>query len=179
MPMNEAARVAALKRAAAKIAHDLALPGSVVASAIYRTPAYPVGIGAEFVNACLAFRTRQPGTACLGALHRIEAEAGRARTRRWGERTLDLDLLALGDRVCPDVASQTEWRDLSSEAQQSRTPEELILPHPRLQDRAFVLIPLAEVAPDWVHPVLKQSVTDLRDALPPDRAEGIVRLGRL
>jgi 2-amino-4-hydroxy-6-hydroxymethyldihydropteridine diphosphokinase len=46
------------------------------------------------------------------------------------------------------------------------TPDQLILPHPRLQDRSFVLVPLADVAPDWVHPVLGQSVVQMRDARP-------------
>ena len=52
----------------------------------------------------------------------------------------------------------------------------LVLPHPRMQDRAFVLVPLADVAPDWVHPVLRRTATQLRDSLPPAELEGVTRI---
>ena len=138
----------------------------VVTSDLFDTPAYPAGIGPDFVNAAMAFRTTLPADALLDVLHGIEAEAERTRDLRWGQRTLDLDLLALGDLVVPDVATQTRWRDLDPVAQRQEAPDRLILPHPRLQDRAFVLVPLAQVAPDWVHPVTGQSVLQMRDALP-------------
>ena len=97
----------------------------------------------------------------LTLLHLIETRLGRVRDMRWGARTLDIDLIGIGDRILPDLATYRHWADLPADQQSSAAPEQLILPHPRMQDRAFVLIPLAEVAPDWVHPVLRLSVAEM------------------
>lgn len=135
-------------------------------SRVYRTPAFPAGNGPDFANAVIRFRTRLPAGDVLQQLHRIEQDAGRERSRRWGPRTLDLDLLAMGDSILPDVETWTAWHDLPPALQLEKTPDRLILPHPRLQDRAFVLVPLCDVAPDWRHPVLGQTASVLCAALP-------------
>ncbi|MCC5985344.1 MAG: 2-amino-4-hydroxy-6-hydroxymethyldihydropteridine diphosphokinase [Rhodobacteraceae bacterium] len=146
--------------------------GAFVASRLYRTPAFPYGSGPDFVNAAVCLSTRTGAAELLEALHAIEAEAGRVRERRWGARVLDLDLLGLGDAVLPDAATYHAWAGLAADAQQTRAPDRLILPHPRLHERAFVLVPLMDVAPDWVHPVLSRPVRALHDALSPEaRAE--------
>ncbi|RRH78609.1 2-amino-4-hydroxy-6-hydroxymethyldihydropteridine diphosphokinase [Falsigemmobacter faecalis] len=142
------------------------------ASPVYRTQAFPAGSGPDYANA--AFSACWSGTAAeaLAALHAIEAEAGRERLTRWGARTLDLDLIAMEDTVLPDRAGFAHWLHLAPEDQSRLSPDQLILPHPRLQDRAFVLVPAADVAPDWRHPVLGRTIRELCDALPPkDRAE--------
>jgi 2-amino-4-hydroxy-6-hydroxymethyldihydropteridine diphosphokinase len=135
-------------------------------SRLYQTPAFPPGAGDDFVNGAFILQSSGGATDLLAVLHDIEAEAGRVRDQRWGPRVLDLDLLAFGDVVAPDLAGWTKWHDLDQDAQTKLAPEELILPHPRMQDRAFVLVPLSDVAPTWVHPVLDLSVRDLLDALP-------------
>ena len=135
-------------------------------SRLYRTPAFPHGSGPDFVNAAVAFSTRLSARELLRALHGIEAAAGRMRPQRWAPRVLDLDLLALGDLVLPDSEGFSRWAGLDPAAQQTTAPDELVLPHPRLHERAFVLIPLLEVAPDWVHPVLARSVRQLCASLP-------------
>ncbi|MDB6454584.1 2-amino-4-hydroxy-6-hydroxymethyldihydropteridine diphosphokinase [Falsirhodobacter sp. 20TX0035] len=135
-------------------------------SPLYATPAFPAGSGPDYVNAVA--EVEWPGTPedLLAALHRIESGAGRERALRWGPRTLDLDLLALGDEVRPDVAQWQRWHDLSPDRQQEEAPDRLILPHPRLQDRTFVLVPWADIAPGWRHPVLGPTVRELLAVLP-------------
>jgi 2-amino-4-hydroxy-6-hydroxymethyldihydropteridine diphosphokinase len=108
---------------------------------------------ARFINACIDIETGLAPHALLFTLHRIEQRFGRdrAKERRWGPRTLDLDLIAYDDASL-------------------RTPE-LTLPHPRLFERAFVLVPLAEIAPERLI-----GGRSIREALADLKTEGIERL---
>ncbi|HVD82727.1 MAG TPA: 2-amino-4-hydroxy-6-hydroxymethyldihydropteridine diphosphokinase [Bradyrhizobium sp.] len=101
-------------------------------SSDYSTPPWGDEQQAAFINACIEIETDLDPRALLFTLHRIEKKFGRDRIseRRWGPRTLDLDLIAYDDV--------------------SIDKPELTLPHPRLFERAFVLVPLAEIAPDRV-----------------------------
>lgn len=152
------------------------LESEVRQSKFYSTPAFPAGAGPDFVNAAIRVRTDFQASDVIAILHEIETQAARTRALRWGQRTLDLDLIGLGDQVCPDLPTYAKWRDLPDEKQAQTAPDQLILPHPRVQDRAFVLVPLADVAPDWVHPVSGQSVVQMRDARPTCELRSVVAL---
>lgn len=142
-------------------------------SRFFATPCFPAGAGPDYVNA--AARLAAPGRTpeqVLAILHDVEQDFGRLRAQRWGMRTLDLDLLAMGQAVLPDDATAAAWRSLPPEQQMSQAPQGLLLPHPRLQDRAFVLVPLHDVAPRWRHPATGLTVAAMLRALPAaDRAD--------
>ncbi|MBB1491993.1 MULTISPECIES: 2-amino-4-hydroxy-6-hydroxymethyldihydropteridine diphosphokinase [unclassified Paracoccus (in: a-proteobacteria)] len=136
-------------------------------SRFWRTPAHPPGSGPNYINGAATLASDHDAAGTLEALHRIEARFGRLRDGgRWQSRTIDLDLLAVGDTVLPDAATQDGWRNLAPEAQARLSPRTLILPHPRLQDRGFVLAPLAEIAPAWRHPRTGLTVARMLADLP-------------
>lgn len=116
-------------------------------SAYYATP--PVGVKEQpwFINAAARLHTRLDPEALLATLLRIEDEMGRVRNLHWGPRRIDLDLLLYNDIIM-------------------ETPT-LILPHPQMHRRGFVLVPLAEIAPQAWHPRLRQTATQLLEQLDP------------
>ncbi len=148
-----------LESALAELASEDILVQKV--SRFYATPCFPAGAGPDYVNAAALLATRLSPQDVLSRFHEIEESHGRVRKERWGGRVLDLDLLAWGARVMPDANTFRRWQTLPSERQKEQAPEQLILPHPRLQDRAFVLVPMHDVAPDWQHPVSGRTVTQM------------------
>jgi 2-amino-4-hydroxy-6-hydroxymethyldihydropteridine diphosphokinase len=135
-------------------------------SSIYDTPAYPPGSGPDFVNSVVEAESRLQPVEFMDELHGLEARLGRERSTRWAPRVVDLDLIAAGDLIQPDLAGYRKWADLKPEEQCKMTPRQLILPHPRMHERAFVLVPLAEILPNWTHPVSGVSVGEMLRRLP-------------
>jgi 2-amino-4-hydroxy-6-hydroxymethyldihydropteridine diphosphokinase len=122
--------------------------GTGPVSYFYRTPAWPEPIDPGFVNAAARLTTRLGPLQLMELLHDVETEFGRDRSaepRKNAPRPLDIDLLDYEGLV------------------QAGPPE---LPHPRIAARAFVLIPLRDIAPEWIHPVSGKSIEDLIAALP-------------
>jgi 2-amino-4-hydroxy-6-hydroxymethyldihydropteridine diphosphokinase len=113
----------------------------------WESPPVPVSDQPWYVNGVVEIGTRLGPEALLAKLHEIEAAFGRVRGLRNAARVLDLDLLAYGSML----------RD---------GPEPPLLPHPRLAERGFVLRPLAQIRPDWRHPVSGLSVRELIARLP-------------
>lgn len=127
----------------------LARPGLIVKrrSRWYRSAPVPISDQPWFVNAVVELETALTPEALMQRLHDVEARFGRVRERRNESRVLDLDLLAFHDLV-------------------SASGGALQVPHPRLAERAFVVLPLAELAPGWRHPETGRTIEDLHAALP-------------
>ena len=134
-------------------------------SRFFRTPAFPKGSGPDFVNAALVVRAQGSANEILEKLHAIEHELGRVRETRWGQRTIDIDLIAVDQNILPDSETFKKWQLLPFSQQTKIAPDQLVLPHPRMQDRAFVLAPMMDLCPDWVHPVIQKSVSQMYDVL--------------
>ncbi len=129
-------------------------------SSLYRTEPWGEPNQPEFVNAAMTATTDWTAEQILDRLHAIENEYGRVRNKRYGPRTLDLDLILLGDQCI----------------ESSRTS----VPHPEYRRRAFVLAPLAEIAPDWLDPItgykIEQLWADLEDSGTATRIEAQVAI---
>lgn len=95
----------------------------------------------DYINGCIVLQVQQNPEELLTILQAIELQFGRLRKEKWGARTLDLDILLYEDLVI-------------------NTPK-LTIPHPNLTERAFVLVPLAEIAPNWIEPIGKKAIAQL------------------
>ncbi len=114
-------------------------------SKVYETPPWGYTDQPAFLNMAVKCETDLDVESLLKRLKQIEVQVGREVTFRWGPRVIDIDILFYDDLV------------LKSEL--------LTVPHPRLHERAFVLVPLAEIAPNLIHPVLKKTISELLSSI--------------
>lgn len=126
-------------------------------SSIYETAPWGFLEQPAFLNQVIEVETDLSPSKLLDFLKKTETELGRQANFRYGPRLIDLDILFYGKRVI-----QTQ---------------RLQVPHPRLPERAFVLVPLAEIAPDWLHPQCKKTISELLALLPAEERGGVVRCG--
>ena len=150
--------------------------GVIRVSSWWRTPAFPAESGDDFVNAAAILQSDLPPADILSQLHEVEAELGRVRQKRWEPRSCDLDLIAYGDQIAPDRAEVERLMALGLTAIDQPPPDQMILPHPRMHERGFVLAPMAEVAPDWRHPILGKTTVEMLAALPAEHLKGMERI---
>ena len=120
------------------------------ASSVFETEPMYLESQGWFLNCVICLESDLAPRALLDAQHAIEAEMGRERGVRYGPRAVDLDILFYGDRVVSE--------------------EGLEIPHPRIAERLFVLAPLSEIRPDFVHPVLRKTVSEMASSLRTDKA---------
>ena len=125
---------------------ELYVGNLVQASSIYRTAAWGKEDQADFLNQVMAIDTHLAPEALLLAVMEIEQQMGRERRVRWGERLIDIDILFYGTMISHS--------------------QRLTIPHPFIQERNFVLQPLLEIAPDFVHPLLQKNIRELAAACP-------------
>ncbi|MDR3281249.1 MAG: 2-amino-4-hydroxy-6-hydroxymethyldihydropteridine diphosphokinase [Synergistaceae bacterium] len=136
---------------------SLRAAGKVIAkSGAYETPPWGVASQPRFLNACVAMETDRTPEDILSAAKEIERNLGREHRERWGPREIDIDILTYGDI--------------------SLDEENLTIPHFHMRERAFVLVPLEDIFPEWRHPVTKESIHDLLEAT---GREGIIKITSL
>jgi len=132
-----------LKKAIRLISKNIA--PVLLRSAVYQTQSWGKADAPDYLNQVISLQTDLPAQTILKKILAIELQLGRLREEKWGSRTIDIDILFYGDAIINETG--------------------LHIPHPELHNRRFTLEPLAEIAPDLIHPVLKNNILKLKNEL--------------
>ena len=166
-PGEWGAPAATLRRCLAELASADLVPTGI--SRLYRTA--PVGgpVQPAFLNAVVRVRSSLPPAGVLRVIKQLERLAGRRAGQRWGPRPLDIDIIADGGRINGWGRRGADTACYRRGSHPSDRPFGLAVPHPRLHQRAFVLVPLIDIAPYWGHPALRRPARALLADLGPRR----------
>ena len=145
-------------------------------SEYFTSPAYPNDSDPIFINSVLLAEYSGTPEELLFELQGIENYFGRVREKRWGKRSCDLDILAINDLVLPSISEFYYWANLKVKEQAIKTPKQLVVPHPRMQDRGFVLKPLMSIFSNWQHPVFEKTVAQMLNSLPEEEKEFVLQV---
>ena len=133
----------------------------VKGSRFYETEPVPASDQPWYVNAVVHVESNLSAPLLLERLHDVEQKLGRTRRERWEARIIDLDLLSYNGEILP---SKEKWL---AERENSHS-DILMVPHARMHQRSFVLLPLRDIEPNWIHPVFDKKVLELIDELETD-----------
>ncbi|MDR1482175.1 MAG: 2-amino-4-hydroxy-6-hydroxymethyldihydropteridine diphosphokinase [Synergistaceae bacterium] len=148
---NKGDRLANIRTAASMVGERVG--ALTAASGVFETPPWGVALQPRFLNACVIAEADMNPAGLLSKLKEIENDMGRLKRGKWGPREIDLDILLFDDI-------------------QMNEPD-LIIPHQYMHERPFVLLPLSEIAPDWIHPTSGMSVSEL---LKKSGSDGIIMI---
>jgi 2-amino-4-hydroxy-6-hydroxymethyldihydropteridine diphosphokinase len=151
---NVGDREAQLRDALARLG---ALGRVAAVSSLYETEPVEFTDQPWFLNCAVALETSHTPQQLLAAILDLEGKIGRQRVQKKGPRVIDIDILLFDDLLFDDAIVHDESIDSNG----------LTIPHPAMHQRRFVLEPLAEIAPELLHPIFKKTIRELRDALPP------------
>lgn len=125
-------------------------------SRVWETAPWGMRDQPRFLNMCVMTETELCLEDMIRLIKDIERRLGRKESKKWGPREIDIDIITVENTVLRS--------------------EQLSVPHPRMQDRAFVLVPLREIDPEFIHPVTKKTVDEMIGELPPENMEWIIKL---
>ena len=131
-------------------------------SSFYETPSYPNMSDPKFINVIISVKTKLPPIDLMSVLIHIEEKLGRKRNKKNDPRTCDIDIIDYEQKII-----NFKYRDL-----------DLIVPHERMHSRNFVLFPLIEIIPNWIHPQTKENISDIIKKLSNEDRKSVLKVNK-
>lgn len=152
----------------------------VALSHFYESEPVPKSDQPWFVNAVAVVETGLSPEDLLKNLHDIETKLGRTRRIRWEARVIDLDIIAYDDRIYPSPDNGPDngpgdWHNVAGDSHITHQVQDMVIPHPRMHERLFVLTPLMDICPEWIHPVYGKTAKSYARELATQENKGLIR----